>query len=181
MECGCLLEFFARALLRLEDAHREPKPLVDNPDRLDEIRIVRHDDGNLVITEGVKQQICGDIHVRAFLLRLVDLDKSRPASAPVDQHRPDRGREEGAVVAGQIRGCCEGAQLCLLPLWLRRIGRPRIDQRREVPNPVDAIVGEDQLAEPTDIESLVPGILQAAVVEIEAVDVHVGSHQRQIS
>jgi hypothetical protein len=78
-----------------------------------------------------------------------------------------------AVVDREVRDRLERAQVDLLPLGSMRIVRPGADRGGEVPDPIDAVLGEQPCAQLAEVEPAVWRPFEAAVVEVERVDVDV--------
>lgn len=85
-------------------------------------------------------------------------------------------REEVAIVDRDRGQAFESAKVCLLPLGLLRISRACRDLRGEVPDPFDVVFREKSMAQLFQVKPFVRRTLQSPVVEVEAVDVHVGRH-----
>ena len=86
-------------------------------------------------------------------------------------------RYEQAEVNGQIGDGAQGTEERELALRLLRISWGRMDNGGEVPHAVNLVVGEDSLTQYHWIEPLVGSTFDAAVIEVEAVNVDVRPHK----
>ena len=77
-----------------------------------------------------------------------------------------------------MRNGPQGPQIDLLPPWLQRIIRAGGDVSREIANAVDLISWRRKRrpAEGRQVKPLMRRPFQAAIVEVEAVDIDVGFH-----
>ena len=77
---------------------------------------------------------------------------------------------------GEIWKSAQRPEVGLLSFGLLRIIGTSFDVRGEVPDAMDLILRQSGLAEPERIEPLVRATFQTTVVQIEGVDVDIGSH-----
>jgi len=77
-----------------------------------------------------------------------------------------------------VRNGPQGPEVDLLPPWLQRIIGAGGDMGREIANVVDLVSWRRKRrpAEGVKVKPLMQSPLQAAIVEVEAVDIDVGFH-----
>ena len=80
---------------------------------------------------------------------------------------------------GQVRDGLQGSKIGLLPLRLGGITWAVGNDSGEVANPVYLVLGQQKLRQPPDIQPAVRCISQCTIVEIEAVNVDVGTDRGQ--
>lgn len=80
---------------------------------------------------------------------------------------------------GDVGQGSQRSQEDLLPLTLLRVVRPWRNKRREVADARDVVSGEQEFAHPVEVEPFVGRVSDRSVVEVEPVDVDVGSYAGQ--
>ena len=78
---------------------------------------------------------------------------------------------------GQVWNGPQGAKVSLLPLGLSRIARTAGDDSGEVAYPVYLVAGQQQVRQLANIQPSIGCTSQGAIVEIEAINVDVGTDE----
>ena len=81
----------------------------------------------------------------------------------------------------QIWNGQQGAKISLLPLSLSRIVMTAGDSCGEVAYPAYLAIGQQQLHQLADVQPSIVGTLQGTIVEIEAINVDVGTDEGESS
>jgi hypothetical protein len=103
--------------VRVHDHDLDAKFVLGHPNGLPQIRVVRDDDGLVAATpEGVEEQIRGQVHVRALLLGLDDLDHPTATWPRIRQRHPCDVAQVVPEVDGDERERAERAEVGLLAL-----------------------------------------------------------------
>src|SRR5208282_5089817 len=128
--------------------------------------------------EGVDQQPGRQVDIRSLLFNLEHLHQRRRRGRcrermPRQLHRFPRIRALMEMQAGQRPQCPEVGTLPDMLIGIVGIGP---DPGGEIMNILDLASGKRQLAEGTQVQPLIWGIHQAAVISIESVDVDVQDH-----
>ena len=164
--------------LGVEDPDCLSEPVPNNRDRLLQVAVVaddhRHVEG---IVKRVDQQVSCEVDVRALFLGLHDLT---PGVAPVFPvggvgHGHFMGQEMAKMDA-DLRKRSQGAEIRLLAGGLIGVMRRAADLRSEVADRPDVVLRQERAAKRMDIQPLVGRALEAAIVEVVAVDIDMGSH-----
>ena len=149
-------------------AHGDGEAVADHPDREHEVAVVRDHERHVAEpVEGVHEQPGREVHVRTLLLVALDLREARSVREGIAPHvrfeLPQVDREVG-----------QGFEREEVRPLARRLGVARV--RGEVANVVQPVVGEQRVEQAAGqrghVQPAVRSALQAAVVEVEAVDVH---------
>jgi hypothetical protein len=163
----------------MQDQHLFLELLPDQADRLGQVRVIRHNLGHLIIiVEGIHQKVGSEVDIRAFLLALHYLNRLRSNRWWRVQRHADRFFQIAAEVNRQVRNGPQGPKVDLLPPRLQRIIGAGGDVGREIANVVDLVSWRRKRrpAEGIKVKPLMRSPLQAAILEVEPVDIDVGFH-----
>ena len=126
--------------------------------------------------ESVQQQVGRQIDVGPLLLGVQHLDGARAGLRLPCQGPPLPLGKEASVVDGQVGDGLKGAEISLLPLRLGGVIGPVGDEGGESSVSGHVVMGQQQPRQLPDVQPAMGRAPQGAVVEIEAVDVYVGSN-----
>jgi hypothetical protein len=167
---------------RVDDPYRYPELAPHQVDRFCEIRVVGdHHCGFAVLKRGVGEHVGGEVDVRPLLFGFDDLDRLRPAGDGIGQGHPRDVLLEAAQVDREVRRGGERSQVGGLSPITGGVVGARGDSGSEVADPVDPVAGEHCPGEGVEVQPLVRGALEAAIEEVESVDVHVDQHSVMIT
>ena len=167
-----LPEFPAVKLMWVEDAYWQSNLLRDDADRLRKIGVVGDENCHLEpLRVGVPQQVGGQVHVRALLLRFVHTNLLRRRD--VGQVHRNGMRQEVPVFDVQVRNRFERPDVQALIVGRRGIVGPGTDPRREVVKFLDRVRGEQRLCELAEVQPFVRSPFQGAVIDVEPIDINV--------
>lgn len=166
---------------REHDLESELRP--DDADGLDQVRVIGNDEGGLaVLPKSVEQKIGRQIDVRPLLVSSEYPYKPRASSRRILEWHCRRVRPEMTERDFEIRDRGERAQEDLLANRSIWIAKKRSDARGKVANPLHlSVVRQDQPCQPGEIQPLVGSALDAAIVEVEPVDVNVGNQSLKMA
>ena len=159
-------------LLRVDDADGLGKVVANHLHRGFQVGIARNENGAVVfVPECVKKHVRGNVHVRAFFLRLDDADEWLCGVRVCDAHHDRMGKVAAKDAIRSER--TEGAKVDFLTERLAGIVWARENSCREVLHSDDLVFRRKNL--PRHCEDVQPSVrrsLQCAVVEVEAVNIH---------
>ncbi len=172
---------YAASLTALDPQHADSSPefLTHDPHRLQQVSVVRHDHSHVTRgLERIEQQVRGEVHVAALLLWHPHLGRSRRTSRGMNQPLCLRMLDELAEVEREPGQRVESMEVGILPGALTRPPVRRIEWCSEVPNELNVVARQGDLAQRGKIEPLVGAEVrpvESRVVEVEAIDVHGGA------
>lgn len=146
-------------------------------DGFEQINVLGEDDRNIVgVAPAVMHEVCGEVHVRALLLRVMHLDEAGAGGRRIYEGSPLCFREEVTLVDRKPLNGLEGVEIELLTPRLVRIGAAR-NASGVVPNFADLILRvEEASRELPQIEPFVGRSFECSVVEVEPVYIHESAH-----
>ena len=173
------LQGAAHTLLRIQNANRLAESVPDNRDWFFQIAIITDDYRHVEsIIKRINQQMRGEVDVGTLLLRLDHAAAREPASPPVIgiRHRHLMAQKMSKVDA-DLGQRAQGAEISLLPVRLPGIVRSAAHPGREVAYRPDVVLGPQECAaQGVDIQPFIRRALKAAIIEIVAVNIDMGSH-----
>ena len=176
-EIGRLFEGIGRLRVGVQDTHRQVEFLPDDADRLNQIGIIRNQDGNLIkALVPIVDQMGGNIHIGAFFFSFDDTHKLRVVGRTA---RPEHGHfmlQKMTVYDFQVREGAQSAQIDLLASGLSGITRTGRDQRSEIFDLENLVFREQSLRKPGDIQPFVRGVFNRPIVQIETIHVKASFH-----
>ena len=158
----------------IEDTYGFVEVLANHLDGCDEVRITRDDNGGgVAVEEAVHEEVGSQVHIRAFFL---GFENFNGVWGRVDDLGADFPGAKVSLDDREVGQGAESAPVDLLPGGLVRVARKGRDFSREVLRRDDGVLRECRGGQRDGVQPVVRGVLDGAVVEVEAVDVEDGFH-----
>ena len=160
----------------------QPNPLrvmlPDETHRLGDVAVVGDDHRTVVgVQPGVVEQMHGEIDIGPFLLGLGDLRRSLFPHRVNERHSNLVAQKVPKVHLDLGPVGSQGAEVEILALRLRPVGRRGRHSRREILDRQDLVMGlKDPREQCRQVQPFPGRALERSIVEVEAVDVDDGAH-----